>query len=102
MLYESGLLPDNGQPKHLLWACYFLKVYPKQAAGCSVVGGTSGAVDPKTMKYWVWEFIDGIGELVDDVVSTNFSIACNYIISSSSNSSLLSYYHVYTTVADSL
>ena len=71
MLYEDGLVPDNGQPKHLLWMCYFLKCYTKQAPGCSAVGGTSGAVDPKTMQKWVWEFIDSVGELVDEVVSTS-------------------------------
>jgi hypothetical protein len=54
----------------LLWTLFFLKTYPKQALGCSVVGASAGAVDPKTMKKWVWDFIDRIGELVDDVVST--------------------------------
>ena len=67
MAYCNRLVPDNGQPKHLLWMCYFLKCYSKQAPGCSVVGGTSGAADPKTMKKWVWEFIDSVGELVDEV-----------------------------------
>ena len=47
MLYEDGLVPDNGQSKHLLWMCYFLKCYTKQAPGCSAVGGTSGAVTQK-------------------------------------------------------
>jgi hypothetical protein len=80
MLYENGLLPDNGQPKHLLWMCYFLKCYTKQALGCSVFGGTSGAVDPKTMQKWVWEFIDSVGELVDEVVSTSPSTLCALLL----------------------
>ena len=70
MLVEDNLLPENGEPRHLLWTLFFLKTYPKQALGCSVVGASAGAVDPKTMKKWVWDFIDSIGELVDDVVST--------------------------------
>jgi hypothetical protein len=68
MLYERDLLPDNGEPRHLLWTLFFMKTYPKQGHGCSVVGASSGAVDPKTMKKWVWEYIDSIGELVDEVV----------------------------------
>ena len=53
-LYEGDFLPDKSQPKHLLWTCYFLKVYPKQETGCSAMGGISGAISPKTMKHWVW------------------------------------------------
>jgi len=37
------------ETKHLLWSLYFLKVYPKQGPGCSVVGGCTGTVDPKTL-----------------------------------------------------
>jgi hypothetical protein len=31
MLGEGGLHPENSEPKHLLWALYFLKVYPRRA-----------------------------------------------------------------------
>ncbi len=31
MLEEGGLLPEKGEPKHLLWALYFLKCYPTEA-----------------------------------------------------------------------
>jgi hypothetical protein len=30
MLVEGGLLPKNGEPKHLLWTLYFLKCYNTQ------------------------------------------------------------------------
>ncbi len=30
MLMANGLRPEKSRPKHLLWALYFLKVYPKQ------------------------------------------------------------------------
>jgi len=53
MLVESHLLPKKSNPKHLLWMLYFLKVYPREAPGCSAVGGSKGAVDPKTMRKWV-------------------------------------------------
>jgi hypothetical protein len=69
LLVHHSLLPEKGLPKHLLWALYFLKVYPKQSPGCSVVGASAGAVDPKTFRKWVWAFIVAIAELVDEVVS---------------------------------
>ena len=58
MLYERDFLPDKSQPKHILWKCYFLKVYPKQETGCLAVGGISGTISPKAMKHWVWNFIE--------------------------------------------
>ena len=69
MMEEDDLLPKKSKPKHLLWMLYFLKVYPRQAPGCSAVGGSGGAVDPKTLRKWVWLFIERIGELADDTVS---------------------------------
>ncbi len=47
------LRPRGGHPEHLLWALYFMKVYPKQGPGCLVVGASTGAVDPKTHRKWV-------------------------------------------------
>ena len=72
LLVHHSLLPEKGRPKHLLWALYFLKVYPKQGQGCSVVG----AVDPKTFRKWVWAFIGAIADLVDEVVSKFFYSQC--------------------------
>ena len=69
MMDDDGLLPEKSRPKHLLWTLYFMKVYPRQAPGCSAVGGSGGAIDPKTMRKWVWLFIERIGELADEVVS---------------------------------
>ena len=67
LLDEHDLIPEKGEIKHLLWALVFLKVYPKQGPVCSLVGGTKGAVDPKTFRKWVWKFIFNI-ELLDEVV----------------------------------
>ena len=69
LLDHHSLLPEKGLPKHMLWALYFLKVYPKQGPGCSVVGASAGAVDPKTFRKWVWAFIVAIAELEEVVVS---------------------------------
>ena len=63
------LRPRGGRPEHLLWAFYFMKVYPKQGPGCSVVGASAGAVNPKTHCKWVWAYIEAIAKLVDVVVS---------------------------------
>ncbi len=69
MLTANGLGPKKSCPTHLLWALYFLKVYPKQSPGCLVVGASMGTVDPKTMRKWVWQFIKNIADLADNVVS---------------------------------
>ena len=69
MLKRDSLLPDGGLPRYLLWAFHFMKVYPKQSLGCSVVGTPAGAVDPKTHRKWVWAFIDVIANRVDTAVS---------------------------------
>ena len=70
MLGEGGLRPEKSEPKHLLWTLYFLKVYPREGPGCAAVGGSRGAVDPKTMRKWVWLFLERIAELADEVVSS--------------------------------
>jgi hypothetical protein len=46
-----------------------MEVYPKQGPGCSVVGASAGAADPKIHRKWVWAYIKAIAKLVDVVVS---------------------------------
>jgi hypothetical protein len=70
MLGEGDLCPKNSKPKHLLWALCFLKVYPREGPGYSAVGGSKGAIDPKTMRNWVWLFLECTAKLADNVVST--------------------------------
>ncbi len=60
---------EGGRPEHLLWALYFMKVYPKQGPGCSVVGTSAGVVDLKTHRKWVGAYVEAIAELVNVVVS---------------------------------
>ena len=69
LLERDSLLPDGCNSKQLLWAFHFMKVYPKQSAGCSTVGASAGALDPKTHRKWVWAFIEAIANLLDVVVS---------------------------------
>ncbi len=71
LLDRDSLLPEGGLPKHLLWALHFMKVYPKQSPGCSAVGASAGAVNPKTHRKWVWAFIDAVANLIDVVVSNH-------------------------------
>ena len=65
-----SLLPDGGQIVHMLWALYFMKVYPVGNVGSSQVGSDVGAVDPKTWRLYLWPFIRGIAGLEMHLVST--------------------------------
>ncbi len=69
LLVAHNLLPCKATIKHLLWALYFMKVYATENSTCAVLGGSNGAIDPKTMRKWVWKFIEKIAELGPVVVS---------------------------------
>ena len=68
-LAVRDFIPAEGEIKHLLWTLHFMKVYTKQGVVSSTVGGSSGAVDPKTFRKYVWPFIHAIADLEPDVVS---------------------------------
>lgn len=72
LLTEHTLVPEEGMIKHLLWTLHFLRAYPKQAVACSTVGGSGGAIDPKTLRNHIWPFIEAIAFLIPDVVSFLF------------------------------
>jgi hypothetical protein len=42
-----------------------------QAAVCSMVGGSTGVIEPKTLKKYTWPFICGVVNLKPAVVSIN-------------------------------
>ncbi len=69
MLGEGGLRLKKSKHKHLLFALYFLKICSREGPRCSTVGGSKGAIDPKTMRKWVWLFLKCIAKLADCVVS---------------------------------
>ena len=71
-LNRRDLVPVGGYFFHLLWALIFLKLYPKEGAMCALAGGPEGAIDPKTLRKWIWPFIDGLAELDVYVVSAFF------------------------------
>ena len=53
----------------MLWALYFMQVYPGGNVGSSQVGRDGGAVDPKTWCLYLWPFIRGIAGLEMHLVS---------------------------------
>ena len=71
LMAEYDVIPPEGEIKHLLWTLHFLKAYPRQAAVCSTVGGSTGAIDPKTLQKYMWPFICAVADLEPAVVSIN-------------------------------
>ena len=69
LMADHDLIPPDGEIKHLLWTLHFLKAYPKQATICSMVGGSTGAIDPKTFRKYMWPFIHAVSDLEHVVVS---------------------------------
>ena len=68
-LTETDRVPIEVAPKHLLWSFYFMRAYPKQGVTCAVVGGSAGAIDPKTLRKFIWPLIEATADLFSDVVS---------------------------------
>lgn len=56
-------MPTGAAPAHLLWACMFLKLYEPEHALQSRL-----QKDEKTIRKWVWIFVNGISSLSGDVV----------------------------------
>ncbi len=69
LLADHNFIPPEGEIKHLLWTLHFLKAYPRQAAVCSMVGGSTGAIDPKTFQKYMWPLICAMANLEPAVVS---------------------------------
>ena len=76
MLVQCLLLPHKGQILHLLWALFFMKCYPTEEPECAAAGGQRGAVDPKTLRKYIWPFIVAIADLESRVVSKVYFHSC--------------------------
>ena len=66
MLHESGRLKLAGKkadPRHLLWACMWLKGYFTEDVGAAMAG-----VDEKTFREKVWFYVEAIARLDSMVV----------------------------------
>jgi len=57
-MHLRGTLPKKGQPKHLLWALMFLKLYEVELAMAARCG-----VDEKTYRKWVWAFLPALSSM---------------------------------------
>jgi hypothetical protein len=57
--------PSGTEPKHLLWAFLFLKVYSTEAVLITIVGGPTR----KTFRKWVWIVIEEVAAKAPSVVS---------------------------------
>jgi len=79
LLIQYDYLPDDGMILHMLWALFFMKVYPKQEGGSSAAGGSSGVIDPKTWRKYIWPFIEAIAYLEQFVVSYFCMLILTYI-----------------------
>lgn len=84
MLEDCKQLYDKDHPTahitraHLLWALFYMKQYPTEGVCCAAVGGRSGAIDPKTLRKYVWFIIDAIADLEEVVVSCTLCLICNF------------------------
>ena len=72
LILQYSLLPEGGMIMHFLWGLHFMKAYPKQDAGSAAAGGSSGAVDVKTWRKYVWPFVYSISLLEQHVVRQNY------------------------------
>ncbi len=76
LLDDHGLLPNNPQLCHFLWALAFMCIYPKNDKALSSLFGNR---DPKTIQKYTWPFIRAVFELDDYVVSGyNLQIALSF------------------------
>jgi hypothetical protein len=49
-LLQRDMIPEEGTANHIMWAHFFMSLYPKEGVTCSMVGGLGGAIDPKTLQ----------------------------------------------------
>jgi hypothetical protein len=59
---------NGAQPKHLMWALNFLKVYGKEEDSANYAGG----VDEQTFRKWTHIFVEAISFLESSVVSATY------------------------------
>jgi hypothetical protein len=64
MLKAHSKLPKAAEPKHLLWALMWLKLYKSEPAMVSIA-----KVHSNTFRKWVWKMVIGISDLYRTVVS---------------------------------
>jgi hypothetical protein len=83
LLSQWQMIPEDGTTNHIMWALFFMRAYPKEAVTCSTVGGSGGAIDPKTLRKYIWPFIRVTAGLQSEVVSF-LCMLCVFAISNES------------------
>jgi len=73
LIQPRTCMPRGYEPKHLMWALLFLKVYATEP----VHRRLAGCPDEKTFRKWAWYFIHGIARLENIVVSKGLQ-SCSY------------------------
>jgi hypothetical protein len=73
LLDEFGKYKGRREPKHLLWALLFLKVYGNETTHASIVLTTR-----KTFRKWAWNVIEELSELSVLKVRSCFFIKNNH------------------------
>lgn len=68
--YEEMKVYNRLAPKHLMWALHHLKAYDTEETASRWMG----RCDEQTWRKWIWRFIEAIGNLEDEVVSTWYTI----------------------------
>jgi len=68
LMNQHHLAPQEAQLAHLLWTLFFMHVYPSGKVACATAGGSNGAIDPKTLRKYVWPMIQAIASLEPHVV----------------------------------
>ena len=66
MMGEHNCLPHDPKFLHFLWALAFMRLYPTNDKALST---SLGGSDPKTIRKYIWPFINSIFELDGVVVS---------------------------------
>lgn len=68
-LVKYDLVPEGGEIKHFIWSLFFMKLYPLEKPSCALAGGSGGAVDPKTLRKYIWPMIRNTAMLEQYLVS---------------------------------
>jgi hypothetical protein len=71
-LHRGGNIMPGACPKKLLWAMLFLKTYAKEDTRKKLC-----EADKKTLRKWVWYFVNEIASLAPYVVSKNLFPLCS-------------------------
>lgn len=67
-------MPRGVHMRHLLWAMYFMKVYPSEHTGRAAVAFPPLIVDEKTWRKWIHTFVVAISFLEAEVVRVRFAM----------------------------